>query len=158
MSTGADDRDAQGGAPLNPPRPLQAPRGPSRIAQICREFGVTPRALRFYEQQGLLAPIRREQARFYSARDRARLKLILGGRRAGFRLREIGALLDVYDKDGKTEQQAQALPQMKAQVAVLEARRRGLDAAIEALKAASARLSQAGADDGADQQPTQRQA
>jgi DNA-binding transcriptional MerR regulator len=96
--------------------------------------------------------------RAYSARDRARLKLILNGRRAGFSLREIRELLDVYDQDGKTAQQAKALPRMRAQAAVLEARRRHLDSAIETLKAAAARLSQHGAEDGAQEEPTQRRA
>lgn len=132
--------------------------GTSGIAQMCREFGVTPRALRFYEEQGLVSPIRHEQMRMYSDRDRARLKLTLGGRRAGFSLRVIRELLDIYDKDGETAQQVKALPHMKAQVAVLETQRRQLDDAIEALKAASARLSQDGAADGADKEPTQRQA
>jgi len=132
--------------------------GASGIAQMCREFGVTPRALRFYEEQGLLSPIRHEQMRMYSDRDRARLKLILSGRRAGFSLRAIGDLLDVYDKDGRAAQQAKALPLMQAQLAVLETQRRQLDDAIETLKAASARLAQGRAADGADEEPTQRQA
>ena len=85
------------------------------------------------------------------------MKLILSGRRAGFSLREIRDLLDVYDQDGGTVQQAKALPHMKAQVVVLEARRRQLDDAIEALKAASARLSRAEAED-AHEQPNQRHA
>jgi DNA-binding transcriptional MerR regulator len=123
---------------------------------MSREFGVTPRALRFYEEQGLLSPERREQMRSYSARDRARLTLILDGRRAGFGLREIRELLNVYDKDGKIAQQAKALPQMKAQLVVLEARRRQLDGAIEALKTASARLTHQGPD--ANKQPAQRHA
>lgn len=138
--------------------PLRAPRSTTKIAQMCREFGVTARALRFYEEQGLISPIRRQQARIYSDRDRARLKLILGGRRAGFSLRAIGELLDTYDKEGKTALQAKALPRMKAQVAFLEAQRRQLHAAIEALKAASMRLSQSGPADAADEQPAQRQA
>ena len=141
---------------MNPTRPLRAPPAAARIAQVCREFGVTPRALRFYEDQGLLSPVRREQVRIYSDRDRARLTLILRGRRAGFTLREIRELLDLYDNEGRIAQQAQALPRFKAQLDVLEARRRQLDEAIEALKAASTRLSQGGS--AADGQPTQRHA
>ena len=90
--------------------------------------------------------------RVYSDRDRARLTLILRGRRAGFTLREIRELLDVYDREGRIAQQAQALPRFKAQLDVLEAKRRQLDEAIEALQAASARLSPP------DPQPTERHA
>ena len=60
------------------------------IRQLCREFGATARALRFYEDKGLLTPARKGQTRVYDARDRARLKLILRGRRIGFSLLEIG--------------------------------------------------------------------
>jgi DNA-binding transcriptional MerR regulator len=122
--------------------PLRPLRGLSTISQMRREFGVTARALRYYEEQGLLAPVRSQQVRVYAHRERVRLKLILQGRRAGFTLREIRELLDVYDKEGETAQRAKALPRMKAQVATLEARRGQLDAAIEHLKLASARLSQ----------------
>ena len=122
----------------------------STISQVRREFGVTARALRYYEEQGLLAPLRSQQVRVYSHRERVRLQLILKGRRAGFTLREIRELLDVYDHEGAAAQRVQALPRLKAQVAALEARRSELDAAIEHLKLASARLSQdqaPGADD-----------
>lgn len=124
---------------MNPLRPL---RTMSTISQVRREFGVTARALRYYEEQGLLSPLRSQQVRVYSHRERVRLKLILKGRRAGFSLREIGELLDVYDNEGATAQRLKALPRLKAQVAALEARRGELDAAIEHLKAASASLSQ----------------
>jgi DNA-binding transcriptional MerR regulator len=138
--------------------PLQPSSSRSGIAQICREFGVTARALRFYEEQGLLSPTRHEQMRMYSDRDRARLKLILSGRRTGFSLRTIRELLEVYDKDGKAAQRAMALPLVQAQMEVLEAQRRQLDGAIEALKATEERLSRNGAADGADEEPRQRQA
>lgn len=59
------------------------------IRQLCREFGATARALRFYEDKGLLNPARKGQTRVYTSRDRARLKLILRGRRIGFTLSEI---------------------------------------------------------------------
>jgi DNA-binding transcriptional MerR regulator len=107
-----------------------------------REFGVTARALRFYEEQGLLSPARSPQGRIYSRRDRVRLKLTLEGRRAGLSLREIRELLDVYDKEGRTAQLAKALPRLKLQVSTLETRRGQLDAAIEALRTAAARLAQ----------------
>jgi len=123
-----------------------------------REFGVTSRALRYYEQQGLLSPDRSRLARVYSHRDRVRLKLILKGRHTGLTLSEIRGLFDVYDKEGKTAQMAKALPRLKAQVEVLEAKRRQLDGAIDALKAASSRLSQGSAADLVNEEPNQRHA
>ena len=121
---------------MHPLRPI-----PSKITQMSREFGVTTRTLRFYEEQGLLSPVRQEQTRIYSRRDRVRLRLVLTGRRVGFSLRAIRDLLDVYDREGQTAQLTQALPRLKAQLSVLEARRRRIDVAIEALKGAAARLS-----------------
>lgn len=67
------------------------------VTQLCREFGVTPRALRFYESKGLLHPSRKETRRRFDNRDRARLALILRGKRFGFSLAQIGELLDLYD-------------------------------------------------------------
>ncbi|MEM9248655.1 MAG: MerR family DNA-binding transcriptional regulator [Pseudomonadota bacterium] len=66
------------------------------IREMCDAFDVTPRALRFYEQKELLAPIRQGTKRLYTNRDRARLKLILRGKRFGFSLEEIRQLLDLY--------------------------------------------------------------
>ncbi|MCT4554361.1 MAG: MerR family DNA-binding transcriptional regulator [Pelagimonas sp.] len=66
------------------------------IREMCDSFGVTPRTLRFYEQKELLFPIREGQKRLYTRRDRARLKLILRGKRFGFSLEEIRQLLDLY--------------------------------------------------------------
>lgn len=71
------------------------------ITDLATEFGVTPRALRFYEEKGMLAPERRGQARLYSKRDRARLKLILNGRDVGLTLYEIRTILDLYDGDAE---------------------------------------------------------
>lgn len=88
---------------MKPLRPLQVA---STIAQMRREFGITARALRYYEQPGLLSPDRSRPARVYSHRDRVRLKLILKGQQAGLALREIRDLLDVYDRDGKPAQMA----------------------------------------------------
>lgn len=69
------------------------------IGELAQEFDVTTRAIRFYEDQGLLSPTRNGQARIYSARDRVRLKLVLRGKRLGFSLGEIGEMLDLYDAD-----------------------------------------------------------
>ena len=69
------------------------------VTQLCREFDVTPRALRFYESKGLLHPAREGMRRRFDQRDKARLSLILRGKRFGFSLAEIGELLDLYDAD-----------------------------------------------------------
>ncbi len=67
------------------------------IGELCEAFGVTARALRFYEDEQLIAPERRGTSRFYSDRDRARLSWILRGKRVGFSLSEIREMLDLYD-------------------------------------------------------------
>lgn len=69
------------------------------VTQLCREFDVTARALRFYETKGLLSPEREGTRRRYDSRDKARLALILRGKRFGLSLAEIGELLDLYDVD-----------------------------------------------------------
>ena len=79
------------------------------IREMCAAYDVTPRTLRFYEAKELLAPIREGQRRLYSRRERARLKLILRGRRFGFSLEEIRQLLDLYDIDDKGEAQLRAV-------------------------------------------------
>ena len=69
------------------------------IAELAREFGVTTRAIRFYEDKGLLTPARDGQRRVYSARDHVRLRLIMRGKRLGFSLDEIREMIDLYDVD-----------------------------------------------------------
>ncbi len=69
------------------------------ITDLAREFDVTTRTIRFYEDQELIAPARQGQTRIYSARDRVRLRLIMRGKRLGFSLKEIRDLLDLYDTD-----------------------------------------------------------
>ena len=69
------------------------------IGKMCAEFSVTPRTLRFYEYKELLAPLRDGQRRLFTQRDRARLRLILRGKRFGFSLDELKDLLDLYDTD-----------------------------------------------------------
>ena len=102
------------------------------IRQLCREFGATARALRFYEDKGLLTPARKGQTRVYDARDRARLKLILRGRRIGFTLQEIQDMLDLYDrKDHNVHQMAVALPRHRAQIAALRQQLEDIEGAIQ---------------------------
>lgn len=106
------------------------------IRQMCAAFDVTPRTLRFYESKELLAPIRVGTKRLFTRRDRARLTLILRGKRFGFRLEEIRQLLDLYDTS------TQNLAQMKRAYAIgqerladMEKRRDDLTASIDDLKA-----------------------
>lgn len=69
------------------------------IRQMCESYGVTPRTLRFYESKELIFPVREGQKRLYNRSDRARLKLIMRGKRFGFSLEEIRQLLDMYNLD-----------------------------------------------------------
>lgn len=110
------------------------------ITQLCREFGATPRALRFYEEQGLLSPARRDTARVYSYKDRARLQLIMRGRRVGLSIAEIRDILDTYDEEGAAAQDAEALRIHQRRIAQLEAQRSEVEQAIKSLEAAAARL------------------
>ncbi len=107
------------------------------ISDLAAEFSITPRTIRFYEDKGLLAPRRRKQTRIYGRRDRARLSLILRGRRVGFSLDEIKEMLDLYDlRDGQAAQITHALGKFEQRIAVLEAQRRDIDDALGELKAA----------------------
>ena len=107
------------------------------IGELAREFGVTLRAIRFYEDKGLLNPRRQGMTRLYSRRDRARLKLILLGKRVGFSLVEIGEMLDLYDlKDGQTTQLKVALTKFNEQIAFLQSQRDEIDQALGDLKRA----------------------
>jgi DNA-binding transcriptional MerR regulator len=108
------------------------------ITQLCREFGATPRALRFYEEQGLLSPGRRDTSRVYSYKDRARLKLIMRGRRVGLSIAEIRDILDTYDEEGTAAQDAEALRIHHRRVEQLEQQRQHVDEAIDELKKAAA--------------------
>ena len=90
------------------------------ISELAREFDVTPRAIRFYEDQGLLSPRRDGQRRIYTPRDRTRLKLTLRGKRLGLSLSEIRELIDMYEP-GRDQR-----PQLERFREVLEAHRRSL--------------------------------
>ena len=116
------------------------PPGGYTIGQLCREFGTTTRALRFYEELGLLSPDRRETARIYTQKDRARLILIVRGRRVGLSLAEIRDILDLYDEEGVAAQNAEALRIFRRRIEALEAERQAADEAIQRLREASERL------------------
>lgn len=105
------------------------------IGDLAREFDVTLRTLRFYEDKGLLNPRREGLNRIYGRRDRARLKLVLMGKRVGFSLTEIKEMLDLYDlKDGQVTQLRVALKKFNEQIGVLEIQKRDCEMALEELK------------------------
>lgn len=105
------------------------------IREMCDAFQVTPRTLRFYEAKELLFPIREGQKRLFTRRDRARLKLILRGKRFGFSLEEIRQLLDLYDMgDQQKTQLERTFVIAKERLADLISQRDELNEAIEDLK------------------------
>ncbi|HSZ53743.1 MAG TPA: MerR family transcriptional regulator [Caulobacteraceae bacterium] len=110
------------------------------ISQLCRQSGATPRALRYYEEMGLLSPRRDNQGRIYSRQDQVRLKLILHARRMGFSIKEIRELFEAYDKGGRDAQIARALPMFRERLAALALKRKEIDEVLETLTGASDRL------------------
>jgi len=102
-------------------KPSPAEPNEYSIGDLAREFDVTPRAIRFYEDQGLLAPRRAGQRRIYSLRDRTRLKLTLRGKRLGLTLSEVRELIDMYEP-GRDER-----PQLERFLAVLESHKAALE-------------------------------
>ena len=106
------------------------------IREMCDAFDVTPRTLRFYEAKELLFPIREGQRRLFTRSDRARLKLILRGKRFGFSLEEIRQLLDLYAMgDGQLTQLSQTYALAEKHLADMEAQKAELEEAIGELKA-----------------------
>lgn len=105
------------------------------IREMCEAFDVTPRTLRFYEAKELLFPQRIGTRRLFTRQDRARLQLILRGKRFGFSLEEIRQLLDMYDRNGSNEAQLMRTYEIaKDRLAQMEAQRAELDVAIADLK------------------------
>lgn len=104
------------------------------IAELAAEFNVTARAIRFYEDKGMLAPRRQGLQRIFSRRDRARLSLILRGKRLGFSLAEIREMLDLYELgDGQVQQLKLTLGRAQQRLRELKAQRRDLEEAIAEL-------------------------
>lgn len=101
------------------------------IREMCDIYDVTPRTLRFYESKELLFPVREGQKRLFTRRDRARLKLILRGKRFGFSLEEIRQLLDLYDRgDRQLVQLTRTIEIAQDRLADMERQREELDEAI----------------------------
>jgi DNA-binding transcriptional MerR regulator len=104
-----------------PPRAAPNPPPTFTIGELAREFGVTTRAIRFYEDCGLLEPERAGRQRVYSVRDRTRLKLTLRGKRLGLRLAEVKELVDMYESRRDTG------PQLRRYLGVLARHRAQLE-------------------------------
>jgi len=119
--------------------PTEPPEGGSRlftITELAAEFDITPRAIRFYEDMGLLEPSRAGRNRVYTHRDRTRLKLTLRGKRLGLSLQEVKQLVDMYDSE------SDAAPQLRAFLAVLQQHRRQLEQQLDDIEVTLAEISQ----------------
>ena len=125
---------------------VSQPRDLFAIADLAREFGISTRAIRFYESKGLLAPERVGGARIFRRRDRARLILILRGKRLGFSLRDISDYLGLYDTQSQTAQVALLVGKVDERLHLLEAQLADLETTIgelrEIRKLANERLAQ----------------
>jgi DNA-binding transcriptional MerR regulator len=116
--------------------PTRAANSTFTIAELAEEFDVTPRAIRFYEDVGLLEPGRAGRNRVYTQRDRTRLKLTLRGKRLGLSLSEIKQLVDMYDSEADTA------PQLTAFLEVLAEHRRQLEQQKEDIQITLAEIGQ----------------
>ena len=106
------------------------------ITELAAEFDITPRAIRFYEDMGLIEPSREGRNRVYTVRDRTRLKLTLRGKRLGLSLQEIKGLVDMYDSEGDSVAQARAF------LDVLRQHRRQLEQQLDDIEVTLAEISQ----------------
>jgi len=105
------------------------------IGEMCESYGVTPRALRFYEDEELIAPLRRGTTRLYTDRDRGRLILILRGKRVGFSLAEIREMLDLYDIGDHQQTQCRVTMQRcEERIATLRRQREDIDTTVAELE------------------------
>lgn len=108
-----------------------------RIGDLAKQFGVTLRTLRFYEDKALLSPKREGNTRLYTNRDVSRLKLILLGRKVGFSLREVKQMMDLYDPNGSNVKQLRTvIDKSERQLVKLEKQKAAIDEAMEELRTA----------------------
>ena len=122
-------------AVLHRPAAASAPAPTFTIGELAREFGVTTRAIRFYEDCGLLDPARAGRNRIYSSRDRTRLRLTLRGKRLGLKLAEVRELVDMYESKRDTG------PQLRRFLAVLARHRAQLEQRLGDLQATLAEVT-----------------
>ena len=107
------------------------------ISELAHEFDVTPRTIRYYEDEGLLTPQREGQTRIYSHKDKIRLKLTLRGKRLGFSLAEIRELFDMYDTDKSSKNQ------LNSMIKLIESKRSALRQQLEDIQMVMAELEAA---------------
>jgi DNA-binding transcriptional MerR regulator len=121
-------------APVNDDVPSDGQEDYTRIGDMAKMFSVTLRTLRFYEDKGLLSPKRDGSTRLYTRRDKARLKLILLGRKVGFSLRDVKQMMDLYDPNGTNIKQLRlTMDKSERQLARLQKQRVAIDEAISEL-------------------------
>lgn len=110
------------------------------ISELAKEFDITPRAIRFYEDQGLISPSRKGRRRVYRERDRVRLKLVLRGKRLGFPLSEVKEMFDLYDTSpGETGQLRFLIDKIKARREMLEQQRQDIEAVLHEMESVEQR-------------------
>jgi len=132
---------------LTAPETGAAQAGLKGINEVAAQLGITHRALRFYEDKGLIEPARVGNTRIYARRDIARMQLILRGKRLGFSIREIKEFLDLYDADPtQLEQMQHLVAQIRQRIKLLERQHTAIETTISELKAmdqqASARITE----------------
>jgi DNA-binding transcriptional MerR regulator len=126
--------DAEVGADSEPPRQDLSSQDLYGIGELADELGISQRAVRFYETKGLLKPRRVGANRVYDRRDRARLKLILRGKRLGFSLQEISEYLDLYERDPEQKLQTRhLLTKVEQAIEDLRRKRADIDSTIDEL-------------------------
>jgi len=125
---------AGGAVPVNDDAVSDMQEEYTRIGEMAKTYSVTLRTLRFYEDKGLLNPKRDGSTRLYTRRDKARLKLILLGRKVGFSLRDVKQIMDLYDPNGaNTKQLRLTIDKSEKQLARLQKQRAAIDEAITQL-------------------------